>query len=246
MGIYKHKVGIMYIDFCANASPAELARIIIGDAVAQISCDGIPRDVLWKKCGAAWMVDKYRFSQQKNIKFSQNIEVLLSPRREKGVRIYYTAEVFCNNELVATAEISFFAVLFFERSILRLKELEKFWTTPALRGANMQKSTCHMAMEEKLRERVRFSDCDSNMHLSSPKYIDFICDAIGYWEDGESLFETMQIDYVSECRAGQELVMSVANDGEMTYVRGSREDGTVTFDSMFKLKKLKLDRASKE
>ena len=60
---YTHSVQPMYTDFYCRVSPAEMARMIIGDTILQLERDGISRQKLIdEKCGG-WMVDKFRLEQ---------------------------------------------------------------------------------------------------------------------------------------------------------------------------------------
>lgn len=242
---YTHSMQPMYTDYYCHAGPGELARMIIGDAVMQMDADGIPRQKLIDAKNGAWMVDKFRLEQLRQIGYNDTLTVVLSPRREKGVRIYYTAEVFSVGELAARAQLSFFAVEFTQRRILRLSELQELWLTPAQPGKNMEKAVWRGEMSPCGSYTVRLSDCDSNRHLSSPKYLEFICDMTGFWGEGEKLCSLMQVDYVSECRPGEELCFFSARDGERVFVRGTHADGSTAFDAVCRYDELSVDTAVK-
>lgn len=232
MSIFNHSVQPMYTDFNFRVSPAEMARMIISDAIFQLDYDGIPRLRLIEEKQGSWMVDKFRLEQLRPISYPDEIVVDLQPRREKGVRIYYTALVTVGQELAAKAEISFFAVNFHERSIIRLSELEPMWNCPAEKGGRMEKAACKGEMEQLGKYTVRYSDCDSNRHLTSPKYLDYVCDVTGFWVGEEKLCALMQVDYVSECRPGEEIVFLGRAEGEKQFVRGVHPDGSTAFDAV--------------
>ena len=156
----------------------------------------------------------------------------MSQRREKGVRIYYTADVMCGSRCAASADICFFAVEFETRRIIRLRDIDHLWNCPALPGENMEKAVCRGDMVRAAEETVRFSDCDSNRHMSSPKYLDLVCDVTGYWAEREKLCSLMQVDFVSECRPGERLELLTAQEDGLTYVRGVKADGTSAFDAV--------------
>ncbi len=231
---YEHQLQPMDADYFCCASPGALARIIIGDTVLQIERDGVERSRLLAEKRGAWMVDKFRLEQFVSLGYAARFTVRLSPRREKGVRIYYTAEVRSDGACAARAEISFFAVEFFQRRVLRLGELEEMWTTPAEQGKPMSKAAWRGEMTPCGAETVRFSDCDSNQHLSSPKYLDLICDATGYWTGEQKICALMQVDFVSECRPGETLQFSTAEADGVTYIRGAHSTGERAFDAMCK------------
>ena len=232
MSIFIHGVQPMYTDYYFKLPPAEMARMIISDTIFQLDYDGIPRLRLIEEKQGAWMVDKFRLEQLRPISYPEVMEVDIQPRREKGVRIYYTALVRVKDELVARAEISFFAVNYLQRSIIRLSELEHMWNCPAEKGKNMEKAAYKGEMELLTKINVRYSDCDSNRHLTSPKYLDYVCDITDYWGGEEKLCSLMQVDYVSECRPGEELSIYTAREGDRLFVRGVHAAGTTAFDAV--------------
>ncbi|MGI6028825.1 MAG: hypothetical protein ACOX81_05410 [Candidatus Heteroscillospira sp.] len=242
---YTHSVDPMYLDYWCRLSPGELARILIGDTVLQMDEDGIPRLRLLEEKNGAWMVDKFRLEQFKSINHGDTLTVNVSPRREKGVRIYYTAEVMCGEELMARAELSFFAVEFFERRILRLSELTELWNEPAQLGKAMEKAAWRGDMAPAGERAVHYSDCDANQHLTSPRYLDWLCDMTGFWEGNEKLCRLMQVDYLSECCVGEKVEFYTAGADGRVYVCGRHADGKAAFDAVCRYEEIVVDTAEK-
>ncbi|MGE4353631.1 MAG: hypothetical protein AB7D36_06065 [Oscillospiraceae bacterium] len=233
MSTFTHVLQPMYTDCYSQASPAELARLIIGDTVIQMDYDGIPRQRLVVEKHGVWMADKFRLEQFKPITFLREMTIALSQRRERGVRVYYTASVMCSGEPIANAQICFVAVAYEDRRILRLAELAPMWNTPAQTCEPMRKARFTGEMRLKKTEHVRYSDCDLNHHLSSPKYLDFVCDVTDYWTGAEKLCALMQIDFVSECLPDSELRLFTAQNSDAGYVRGAHADGKTAFDAVY-------------
>ena len=149
------------------------------------------------------------------------------------MRIYYTAWVRSGGELAAQAQLSFFAVEFYERRILRLSELAHLWNEPAQPGKNMEKAAWRGPMEELGSCTVRMSDCDSNQHLTSPKYLDFICDQTGFWAGETRMMTRLQIDYIKECMTGDHIRLgTIVRDG-VYIVQGIHVDGRPCFNARF-------------
>ena len=232
MSIFRHTIFPMYTDYNCNASPAELARMIIGDTLLQIDADGIPRLRLITEKHSVWMVDKFALSQSRSIPWGSELEIDIAPRAEKGVRIYYSTELRIGGEAVGTAQLSFFAVDYDERRVMRLSELSGMWNEPAQPGKAMPRAAFRGDMQIAGSERVRWSDCDSNHHFTSPKYLDLVCDFTDFWGGEERVCSYMQVDYVSECRPGEELRILRAGDGESVFVRGEHSDGSTAFDAV--------------
>lgn len=239
MRTYKHQLQPMYSDYHCNASLSELARMIIGDAILQMEADGISRQTLIEEKKGAWMVDKFRLELFKHIKYAVKMDIKVSERRERGVRIFYTVEVMDGETLMARAELTFFAVEYETRRILRLRDIEYLWNSPAQPSEkNMAKAAYHGEMSAVGTEHIRFSDCDSNHHLSSPKYLDYVCDVTDYWSENEKICDIIQVDFVSECRPNTELTLLKAEQDGMTYIRGCHADGSTAFDAMCKYHEL--------
>ena len=238
MSVYRHFIQPMYIDMNAAAPPAELARMIIGDVLYQLDADGAPRLRLIEERHAVWMVDKFALRQTGAVSWGQNFDVDIKPRRERGVRVYYTAELLADGKSVGEAEIAFFAVEYSERRILRMSEIGDMWLAPAETAKPMPKAMWRGEMSLAAAEHVRPSDCDTNRHLTSPKYLDLVCDVTGYWDEAPKLCEYMQIDYVSESRPGSELRLYTGADSGSVYVRGEHSDGRTAFDAVCRYREI--------
>lgn len=79
------------------------------------------------------------------------------------------------------------------------------------------------------RRAVYYSDCDHNGHMNNIRYADFACDAFGYEAMEGRYVRSMQIDYRAECRAGEELNLSVERRGERIVVAGADDLGKTRF-----------------
>ena len=75
-----------------------------------------------------------------------------------------------------------------------------------------------------------YSDVDINGHINNIHYADFACDAIHLERYGKGKFvRTFQLDYITECMAGETLSIDTAVDGNNLYARGVGGDGAERF-----------------
>ena len=76
-----------------------------------------------------------------------------------------------------------------------------------------------------------YSDTDINGHINNSHYADYACDALHMERNGKGKYiREIQISYISECRAGEELSMATAVEGEHLFARGIGPEGEVRFE----------------
>ena len=77
---------------------------------------------------------------------------------------------------------------------------------------------------------MRYSDTDINGHINNIHYADFACDAIHLERYGKGKFvRTFQLDYITECMAGETVSIDTAVAGNDLFARGVGEDGAERF-----------------
>ncbi|MCI9309296.1 MAG: acyl-ACP thioesterase, partial [Oscillospiraceae bacterium] len=89
------------------------------------------------------------------------------------------------------------------------------------------------------RRELGYSDTDINGHVNNAHYADFACDSLHLERLGRGKFvRSFQIDYLSECRAGEALWVDTAVRGDALFAQGRGEDGEERFDFTLKLEDL--------
>ena len=92
------------------------------------------------------------------------------------------------------------------------------------------------------KRRMHYSDTDLNGHVNNIKYADFVCDCLHFEEIGQGKFVSgLQLCYLSECRAGEELSLLTGGDGQNAYVLGRDKEKKERFNAC-----LALDNLSKK
>jgi acyl-CoA thioesterase FadM len=80
---------------------------------------------------------------------------------------------------------------------------------------------------------VEYQDVDMNRHINNTRYADFACDALKMEavEKGKFVRE-LQIGFLAECHAGEELILSAGMEDNRGFVRGNGADGTPRFEAL--------------
>lgn len=82
---------------------------------------------------------------------------------------------------------------------------------------------------------VRYSDLDINGHMNNVKTVDVVCDGLELDRRAGQFVSEIQVNYTAECMPGEEIALSVGEDGQgMTYVFGA-VDGRSRFEAAARL-----------
>ena len=121
------------------------------------------------------------------------------------------------------------------RRLFRLKDLEEFRGTDGgglNKTVKLRRPAMPEAFDGRLRRELGYSDTDINGHVNNAHYADFACDALHLERLGADKFiRSFQIGYLSECRAGEAILIDTAAQGNRLFARGQGDgDGTERFD----------------
>ena len=82
--------------------------------------------------------------------------------------------------------------------------------------------------------KVRFSEVDQNGHVNNIRYIDWCLDALSPEWHGTHEIRSMVINYLSEVRADETILIASGPDHEQSHLfQGAREDGKAIFRARF-------------
>ena len=87
------------------------------------------------------------------------------------------------------------------------------------------------------KRQVRYGDLDVNGHLNNAKYIEWVCDCIGYDVFKEYFVEDISIQFKKETGPNEVLVLEKYCNENIVKVRGLNEDGSIHFIAEGLLKK---------
>ncbi len=236
MSEYKYRIHPMEGDYFRALSPADILKKALDSVLEDIRRDGCDRDVMFPLLNAVWMISRMRFFQHKVIKIWDELVVRTFPRVIENGRYIMYVEMYVEDELVVEFDAAFMAVNAAQRKTMNIELLEPLWNVPPREAQS--KYLMRMDMEADYRpggrQMVRLSDCDGNRHLTSPGYIDLICNELRFWQGDPRPMEFIQIDYASEVMPETEIRFETAEKDGMHLVRGYKEDGKLAFSAKCK------------
>ena len=186
-----------------------------------------------EKYNALWMVTRNWVELKKPIRWNDRLPIRTWHRGAGGASSYRDFDILRDGELIGQGVSLWVLVDATEHKLMKMKGLAEFQGTD---GGELNKSIkLHRApMPEQfdgrsLRE-MRYSDTDINGHINNIHYADFACDAIHLERYGKGKFvRAFQLDYITECMAGETVSIDTAVAGSDLFARGVGEDGAERF-----------------
>jgi acyl-ACP thioesterase len=96
-------------------------------------------------------------------------------------------------------------------------------------------------MELKREVIVRYSECDINQHLNAGRYIDHICETLGYWEGEHKIMNRLRIEFNRECVPGDTLGLYVKRSVHGWYVKGVKNGTEDAFKAYVEMREAEDD-----
>ncbi len=82
---------------------------------------------------------------------------------------------------------------------------------------------------------VRYGDCDMNKHLNTTRYIEYICETLGFWKGPRKRMSRLQIEFNRECLAEDVLQIYVTEAETGYYIKGVKKAGEPAFKAYCEL-----------
>ena len=76
-------------------------------------------------------------------------------------------------------------------------------------------------------KKISYSDLDLYDHMNNTKYVELVCDILPL---SLQTLSRLRIDFVRECKLGEIINIFYLADGNDHYVKGVKEDGSVSFN----------------
>ena len=238
-------IGTAEYDYTVGAGESDGAQICkisaflnffqdAADRHAQIM--GFHRDILMERYGYFWLLVRARLDLKTPARYQDVLTVRTNPRPVKGAMVYRDFDLFVGREHIGEAVTGWALASFEKRAIIRpatVPELLNAEYLPAdqLKDSRLTKLSVEQDMPLLEHARVRYSDLDMNGHLNNIKYADMVCNAADMGNRTEKFVSTFQIDYIKECRLGEELALygDLRENGGM--VLGVDHEGNKRFAS---------------
>ena len=236
MGTYlemEYRVDSRDIDMFQQCRPSAVLGILQEAATRASMALHISGPEALEKYNALWMITRNWVELDAPIRWNDLLTIRTWHRGATGASSYRDFDIIRDGEVIGQGVTLWVMVDAAEHKLLRLKDLKEFEGTD---GGELMKSIKlrRAAMPEEfdgqsLRE-MRYSDTDINGHINNIHYADFACDAIHLERYGKGKFvRTFQLDYITECMAGETVTIDTAVKGNDLYARGVGQDGAERF-----------------
>ena len=222
------------VDLFNHCRPSALLGILqeaATQAALPLKVDG---PTLLKKYNCIWMVTRTWAELDAPLHWNDMVRVKTWHRGATGASTYRDFDLFRDGKPVGQGVMQWVMVDVDSRKLFRIKDLAEFQGTD---GGELNKSVrLHRvpgpdSFDQRVRRDLRYSDTDINGHINNIHYADYACDSLHLERMAPDKFvRSLQIGYVTECRAGETLWVDTAIRGDEWFARGEGEDGAERFD----------------
>ena len=236
MGTYldmEYRVDSRDIDMFQQCRPSAVLGILQEAATRASMALHISGPEAYEKYNALWMVTRNWVELDGPIRWNDQLLIRTWHRGAAGASSYRDFDIMRDGKTIGQGVTLWVMVDAAEHKLLRMKDVKEFDGTD---GGELKKNIklhrAHMPENfdgRSLRE-MRYSDTDINGHINNIHYADFACDAIHFERYGKGKFvRTFQLDYITECMAGETLSIDTAAQNNDLYARGLGGDGAERF-----------------
>ena len=238
----EYRVDSRDIDMFRQCRPSAVLGILQEAATQASLALHISGPEALEKYNALWMVTRSRVELDKPIRWNDLLTVRTWHRGAAGASSYRDFDIIRDGEIIGRGLTLWVLVDADEHKLMRMKSLKEFEGTDGgelnrrerLHRARMPESFDGCALRE-----MRYSDTDINGHINNIHYADFACDALHLERYGEGRFvNSIQLDYITECMAGETVSIDTAVQDDCLYARGVGGDGAERFLCTMTLKEL--------
>lgn len=208
---------------------------LMQEAATQAAQDlGVSGPQIMDRYGCMWMVVRSWVELEAPLRWNDQITLQTWHRGASGVSTYRDFEFYRDGQYIGQGVSSWVMVEADSRRMFRLKNLAEFQGTDGgerNKTIRLRRVKLPKVFDGRVRRDMGYSDTDINGHINNMRYADFACDALHLERLGQGEFvRSFQIGYLSECRAGDSILIDIARKGKELFVRGAGEDGADRFD----------------
>lgn len=224
------------MDYFGYASPAQLLRETCNSVAKEGELEGVDFRRLMPAIGATRMMGQVVLEFFAPAMMGMEVEVQTLPHEEFGVASVYRSSICHKGVELMRASTKILTVYFQARKVVPVEELAPFWEIPAAPcGEPIDFIRVPEGLEPAETYAVRYRDCDANGHMTAFRYVDLVCELVGYWGEHMHQIRRMQIDYRSECLPGETLQLYHGVREGVHYVTGVHENGRQSFAASVEL-----------
>ncbi len=187
-----------------------------------------------EKYNCLWMVSRNWVELDAPLRWNEEVTIQTWHRGGTGVATYRDFDIFRDGKPIGQGVAQWVMVDADTHKLYRLRDVPEFQGTDG--GERKKSIKLHrVPMPQEFQvtgsRYLGYSDTDINGHINNIHYADFACDALHLERHGQGKFvRQFQISYIGECRAGEQLAMETAMEGEHLYARGMGPEGEARFE----------------
>lgn len=224
------------MDYFGYASPAQLLRETCNSVAKEGELEGVDFRRLMPAIGATRMMGQVVLEFFAPAMMGMEVEVQTLPHEEFGVASVYRSSISHNGVELMRASTKILTVYFQERKVVPAEALAPFWKIPASPcGEPIEFIQLPKDLELAETYVVRYRDCDANRHMTAFRYVELVCELVGYWGEHMHQIRRMQVDYRSECLPGDTLQLYHGVRDGVHYVTGIHRNGRQSFAASVEL-----------
>lgn len=239
--IYSHEM-----DYHGYYPPSAMHRLCNGSYFGKMRECGLPYPAIRSKINATHMVgmsDLHIFKPIQVLDDHRVVELYSLPlMRTKGV---FMARVFIvlDGEILAMMNQVSMIVSMETRRVLPTEYVCESMGTDIMKSTISAPRRLQLPEDMELAREVvvRYSECDLNKHLNAGRYIDHICETLGYWEGDQKIMNRLRIEFQRECVPGDTLSIYVKRSVHGWYVKGVKNDEELSFKAYVEMKDVEAD-----
>ena len=218
-------------DMSGYIRPSVLCALSMDCTMTATNADGASNQRLREEFGAVWMLARLRLRQFVPLNMDDSVTLQTAPRVIVGGGYLRCVDIRRNDEPVARCDMVFMVVSIKDRKIVRPRDIDKYWFNPPADNPSTELRRLHFRgdIEHVSDLQVRRYDCDANGHLTSRRYIDYVCECGGYWDGAPKLARELQVEYMNECHPGELISVDRVFQEDRQLLRGTKPDGRVAF-----------------
>ena len=230
------------MDLFGFRRPSAVLGLLQEGATHGAAAIGLSRQETVERYHAVWILSRIRYTLCRPLLWDEPVTLKTWHRGEKGAGSYREFDLSVGQEKVGEALSLWVLVDVDTHRLIRLSDVSEFENTTGgtlCRGDLLHKFRLPEDLILAEKRRMHYSDTDFNGHVNNIKYADFACDAIHMERIGQGKFvSTLQLNYLSECRAGEEIELLTRGNGQNYYVLGrdgkkkERFNGLITLDKL--------------
>lgn len=228
-----YRVDSRDVDMFRQCRPSAVLGILQEAATQAALALHVSGPEVLEKYNALWMVTRNWVELERPIGWNDQLAIRTWHRGAAGASSPRDFDIYRDGELIGQGVTLWVLVDATEHRLMRIKNLAEFQGTDGgelMKSIKLHRTTMPESFDSRSLREMRYSDTDINGHINNIHYADFASDALHLERHcGGKFVRTLQLDYISECMAGETLSLDTAVRGNDLYAKGVGGDGGERF-----------------